>query len=272
MPGDPHTDESEAQGPVIWVAEDRRRLTWRPMPVSPAEAALLVFALFLMTTAGLGRLHYASGGTSIAAWLVASLLPSLLLLAAAVWMARRFRPLVPLACRPSVLLLALGALGLGLAGGALIGPTSPDRLAPLLPASSQVVWALVWVGLLVPFIEELYFRGVLQSALVRSTNHAGVYFAAVAFAIAHIAVAGSGFMWPIYAIGWFLMGLGFGVFQWYGRSFWPAFAGHAGWNLGIILAAVWPAVTPLPGLAAAAIFVPLASALYWRERAREGTR
>lgn len=272
MPVGAHPDGGPRDGMVVWVARDRRPLTWRPLPVSAAEAALLVFALFLIGTAGLGRLHHASGGTSIPLWLAASLLPSLVLLAAVVWIARRFRPLVPVACRPVALLLTLGGLGLGFAGGLLIGRTGPDRLAPLLPASQQVIWALVWVGLLVPFIEELFFRGVLQSAVVRSVDHAGVWIGALAFGLAHVGAASGLPPWPIQLMGWFLLGLTFGAFQWYGRSVWPAFATHAGWNLGAVLAAVAPPSTVLLGLAAAAVFHPLASALYWRERAREGTR
>jgi len=197
--------------------------------VSALEASLLALAAFFLAQWAALRMAGPEGPETWPVWLVGSLAPPLVLLASGLLVARRFRPLVP-GLRPSVSAqwwLGAGAC-LGATGGLLIGPTDPRNLAPLLGPWAQLAWAVAWVGLLAPVIEELFFRGVLQASIARSLNlPLAVLLAGFAFGLSHLGLQPF-WLWP-------LLGVGFGCLAAVSRSLWPAVAAHMGWNLATVL-------------------------------------
>lgn len=208
--------------------------------LTAAEASLLVFAAYFFITALLGSLLDAR--QSLSGWLGISLVPALTLLAGALLVRRSASGLYPVTSRHSWLRIAsLGWLMLGLAGGIWIGPTLPERLAPLLANEWAGVWGLLWVGIAAPIIEELFFRGALQPAIERHIGGlAAVLAAALAFGLAH---------WGIPEIAIISsVGLFAGVAAWGTGHVLPAIALHVGWNFATIavsgldyeLASGWP--------------------------------
>lgn len=196
--------------------------------VSALEGSLLVLAAFLLTTAALG---WTLGGPDhLGPWLALSLAPPLVLLAGAVIVRGAHAPLHPVASRRMPLVaLSVGLLLIGGAGGILIGPTLPERLAPVLPAGWAAAWGLGWVGLAAPLIEEIYFRGTLQPALARHLRGEwAAVLAATAFALAHFGM-------PIFVLALMLsLGLCAGAAANVTRHVLPAIALHIGWNLGTV--------------------------------------
>ncbi len=197
-------------------------------PLTAAEAAILVLAAFFLVSWGLLSWWSATQGQSVWAWLIASTVPALLLLVGAAVLHRRFAvPLHHAGRRAPLVLISLGSGLLCFAGGYLIGPTPPSALAPLLDATGQYLWALLWVCLAVPLIEEFFFRGVLQGALERSMPHPlAVIPTAVGFMLVHYGM-------PMLSL-WLFIGLWLGAVRWLTRSIIPAVVGHIAWNLGTV--------------------------------------
>lgn len=138
-----------------------------PLSLTALESALLVLGAYFLATAGCGWAA-ALPLSDTRLWLLRGLLPPLVLAAGAWWVLRRHRPLVTvLRPRPGLIGFLFSALLLGAGGGIWAGATSVDLLAAGLPQWARLPWAFGWVGLLVPVIEEAYFRGVLQAAVVR---------------------------------------------------------------------------------------------------------
>ena len=65
------------------------------------------------------------------------------------------------------------ALLLGAAGASGPAPTSIDLLAAGLPQEARLPWALGWVGLLIPILEEAYFPGSAAGAVMRFVGGSG---------------------------------------------------------------------------------------------------
>lgn len=197
--------------------------------VNALEAALLVLAAFFGAQWLALRVAGPEGPRAWPVWLAGSVAPPLVLLAGGLVIARRFRPLVP-GLRPAESAkrwIGAGAC-FGLTGGLLVGPTEPRDLAPLLGLWAQVAWAVVWVGLCAPLVEELFFRGVLQPSIARWLNTPlAVVLAGLAFGVTHLGLQPL-WLWP-------LLGVGLGCLAAGSRSLWPAVAAHAGWNLATVL-------------------------------------
>ncbi len=172
-----------------------------------------------------------------------------LLLAAFRWSARdlgiggaRLRTTTLGVALPALLLLPM--LGVAVAVSDLwhwVWPqASPVAVAGLLgvpaaPSVVQVVGMAFVVGLVVPFAEELAFRGALRRALVRWLSPAGrVLIVAALFALAH---GLAGFL--LYAAAGVLLGV---LREWL-DNLWAPIALHAGANLALLALGVALAVT-----------------------------
>jgi membrane protease YdiL (CAAX protease family) len=222
------------------------------------ESALLVLGAYFLATAGCGwaaALPLSDTGL----WLLRGLLPPLVLAAGACWVIRRHRPPVTvLRPRPGLIGFLFSALLLGAGGGIWAGATSIDLLAAGLPQGARLPWALGWVGLLVPIIEETYFRGVLQAAVMRFVGGqrpdgacspesrgprawlavvAAIGVPAVVFALAHLGSPQT----PVLL----LMGLGLGVLQYWSGSLVVPILGHMAWNLATVSYGLHPGMGDL---------------------------
>lgn len=144
-------------------------------------------------------------------------------------------------------------------------PTPPEvvaeRLARLTPASplhAVVIFALV--ALLVPFVEEVFFRGALYAALERDTRRLGAaVVTTLCFTLAHV----DPHLWiPLLVVAAALTHL-----RWASGSLWPCVALHASFN-GLTLLAVFSGnapKTPAPDMSLEVVLSGwiLAAALWW---------
>jgi membrane protease YdiL (CAAX protease family) len=195
---------------------------------APLAASLIVLAAFFLAQLAALCAAGAADSRDWPVWLAKNLAPPLVLLLGAVVVAWRYGPLVSglVPSRRTVWWVVSG-VGLGAAGGHLVGPTRLEGLAPWLGPTARVMWGVAWVGLGAPVIEELFFRGVLQASLARLLNAPlAVVLAAVAFGVAHLGVQPL-WLWP-------LLGLLFGALAAVSGSLWPAVAAHAAWNLATV--------------------------------------
>ncbi|MFP4250933.1 MAG: CPBP family intramembrane glutamic endopeptidase [Armatimonadota bacterium] len=208
--------------------------------LTPVEASLLVLAAYFL---GTGVLHgIFADPESIGSWLLVSVIPPLVLLAGAIVVRRIASDLYPITSRRRwVSMASVGALAFGAAGGIWIGPTLPERLAPLLAVEWAGLWGLIWVGIGAPIIEELFFRGALQPAVERRLGGvAAIVASTLAFGFAH---------WGIPEVT-IITGVGLvaAIFAWATGHVLPAIALHIGWNFATVavsyldyeLAAGWP--------------------------------
>lgn len=197
------------------------------------SVAALVAALVVRAACGWLRAEHGS----VLVWILHQTLPIATLLAGVVLLRRRWRNpraasagAAHRAGRRATALVASGAWALGLAAPTWLRlGTSPADLAPALAGLPQLVWAFAWVCIVAPMAEELYFRGVLQTALTPAVGAAlAVTATALAFAVSHPSSA-----------AWrevFVLGLVFGaLYATTGRLAAPA-AAHIGWNAGSVLA------------------------------------
>ena len=194
--------------------------------LTPIESSLLVLAAYFLGTAALNGIF--ADPESIGSWLLVSVIPPMVLLAGAIVVRRIASDLYPVTSRRMwVTMASVGVLALGMAGGIWIGPTYPERLAPLLAVEWAGVWGLVWVGVGAPIIEELFFRGALQPAVERRLGGvAAIVASALAFGLAH---------WGIHEIVIVtIVGLVAAIFAWGTRHVLPAIALHIGWNFATV--------------------------------------
>jgi membrane protease YdiL (CAAX protease family) len=122
-----------------------------------------------------------------------------------------------------------------------------------------VVWAFLWVGLGVPFVEEFFFRGVLQAALQRALHPAlAVAGSALAFGLAHLE--------PSLVLMALPLGVLCGAITAWSGSIWPAVAAHVAWNLATISASYVPSAELRLGRLVPIVAVALTVGLVWRRR------
>lgn len=146
-----------------------------------------------------------------------------------------------------------------------IYPTPPEmleeRLARLTPSSTlhgAVIFAIV--VLLVPLVEELFFRGALLSALLRSGR---LFGACAVSALCFVAAHADPHLWiPLLIVAAALTHL-----RWTSGSLWPGVALHASFN-GLTLLAVFSGMapeTPTPNMSLKVVISGwvLAGASWW---------
>jgi membrane protease YdiL (CAAX protease family) len=131
--------------------------------------------------------------------------------------------------------LGWAALGFALVFGGNLLRVSAGRLdlSALALAPEIYLWILVGV-----FVEELVFRGVLQTRLVEIISpRLAIVLAALAFLAIHVPgwlilqiPVGPGTAFSIFLIGYFC-----GVLRYASGSVWPAVAAHLANNLGAML-------------------------------------
>lgn len=195
---------------------------------------------------------------SVAGWLCGQMATPLVLLAGTLLASRQVA--LPWRVGPGrgVALLAGGALLLAVAasGAVLHGQRVVLAPTPLSPRAN-LLFTIAWIGVAAPIIEELYFRGLLQTVLRPHLGAAvDVVAAAVVFVAAHFSTEA---VWLRLALG-----LVCGLLQVATGSVWVAAAAHVGWNVA------WPLTTMTLQSGYSLIVVGIAgltvSALGWRER------
>ncbi len=134
----------------------------------------------------------------------------------------------------------LGVLAMLLVVGSLVTAWGAEALLPEHPPA-LVVWVAalpvavrVAVSLSAGFVEELFFRGLLQARI-------GVGASTVLFAVAHL-----GYRQPFLLLGVVMLSFGFaGLVRWR-RNLWPAIAAHAVFD-GVQLLVLIPWVLRVSG-------------------------
>jgi len=107
-----------------------------------------------------------------------------------------------------------------------------DASAVLTATAPDTVYFLATV-LFAPFLEEVLFRGLVQSTLKRGMKlEFAVLLQAVFFGLIH-----TGLVWIIYA---FILGLALGILRENQRSLWPCVLLHCGFNLASFLLMILP--------------------------------
>lgn len=107
-----------------------------------------------------------------------------------------------------------------------------DASAVLTATAPDAVYFLATV-LLAPFLEEVLFRGLVQSTLKRGMKlEFAVLLQAVFFGLIH-----TGLVWMIYA---FILGLALGILRENQRSLWPCVLLHCSFNLANFLLMIIP--------------------------------
>lgn len=176
----------------------------------------------------------ASLGVSAAAFLVASLIVTALRVrsTAAVGLRRTSWRWIGLGVVAGIVGLVT-SVGVVAAFIAITGDTSdlrPDLTAGASGSGVQVALFLALGGVLVPFAEELFFRGLLFGALRRHGFLVAVLVSSVLFGLAHgLSVA---------LVGAALFGALTAVLYERSRSIWPAVAAHVTKNASALTAAV----------------------------------
>jgi membrane protease YdiL (CAAX protease family) len=89
-----------------------------------------------------------------------------------------------------------------------------------MPTSGRMIFDLMFIGLLTAIVEEILFRGCMQTIFVRWTKnvHAAVWITAILFSAFHFEFYG--FLPRLF------LGLLFGYFVAWSGSIWPAILGH----------------------------------------------
>lgn len=127
-------------------------------------------------------------------------------------------------------------VGLGLAGGVVttVVVNVVGALIPIGQDSTAVdvfdgkgvagtITLVVFAGLLAPIVEELFFRGLVQTALVaRFGPLVGIGLTAFAFGLVHLEPAN------LHLLA--IVGVALGWLRWRYRSLWPSMIAHATFN------------------------------------------
>lgn len=122
-------------------------------------------------------------------------------------------------------------------------PVPPDSINPFEPLTStlqgKIAISLLAVAI-APLLEEFFFRGLIQSTIIRRNGPVGgVIVAAAAFAAAHMLP----WIFPIH----FFLGAAFGYAVYVTRSIWPGVILHTANNLAAVVGLVQseaPKATP----------------------------
>ncbi len=127
--------------------------------------------------------------------------------------------------------MATGTLGM-LVLALFFHAPSPGLLEVLAVQSAfrgpSLLYGILTFGLFVGFAEELFFRGYLQTRLLRRWRPLPVFLVVnLLFGLAHID--------PHHMVTTFILGLWLSVLCWRAHSVWPAVICHAGYNAFVVV-------------------------------------
>jgi membrane protease YdiL (CAAX protease family) len=142
---------------------------------------------------------------------------------------------------------------------AVVGPVISFHCAPL----AVVALGFIVMAILVPLIEEITYRGYVQTVLERRGVIAAIFLSAAIFTIFHARSS-----WPFSFFGGVVLGTQF----WVTRSLWPSVIAHGTVNALVqidlkCLSVIWnprPDVLPawLPGAVSLSVFVAAVAGLF----------
>jgi membrane protease YdiL (CAAX protease family) len=156
--------------------------------------------------------------------------------------------------RPNLPAWALPVVAVGLLAPLALGMALASRLVPLdglMPHYDGVRWAgfSLFITLAPPFVEELFFRGLVQRRLLsRWSPWLAIPVTAALFALSHGNL-------PQMCVT-FVVGLWLGVLAWRTGSIWPGMLCHAFWNGGVQLGAFAMLLGLVPATLPLAVLVP----------------
>ncbi len=197
------------------------------------QAALLALAVLFLGMWGYKQLLRPFGSLTSWVLLLFSILPIVLLLVLFLLMQWRFR--FDLLGR-----FKLWPIVLGVGGTLILLAFHVNHLSRHGSGDIGMFWIVLWGGVTVPIVEELFFRGVLLKALTRHVNSGwAIMISTLAFAFAHAAFLHAPFaQMPFTAelfyktlISMVLLGSLLGVLTVRTRSIVPATVGHIVWNI-----------------------------------------
>jgi membrane protease YdiL (CAAX protease family) len=185
------------------------------------------------------------------------------------------RPRVPLVALPVIMIGALFPLAIGVALAELLAlVVPPDPTAAALYDKMTWPWAIpfiLFVALAPGFMEEMLFRGYMQTRLLqRWPAWVAILVTSAIFGVFHVM--------PHAVVNAFVIGLWLGVLAWRTGSIWPSIACHAfingSWNFWNVGERLWgfPETPPVPlalagGIMIVACFI-LSIWLLWRNHDR----
>ncbi len=142
------------------------------------EAALLALAALFFGMWGYMQLLRPFGSQAVWVSRLREVIPIALLLVLVLWMQRRFRfELFSRFSTRAVVIVVAGVCAAQLIGQVVFYGA---------PTINTLLWSILWVGLTVPIVEELFFRGVLLKALLQHFDESwAVLIATLAFAFVH---------------------------------------------------------------------------------------
>ena len=218
--------------------------------VLASAISLGAFGVFFLAIGGISTVNFREGDPSLLAWL-AAIAESVLLLSVWLIVVKKYRLSwsdvgVRLPSAGGVFLLAaaalLGSLAFTSAYAFIVSGLGYDALVPeplpidLSGEGMVLVLTALALGLWVPFVEEVFFRGFLFAGIAaRYGLYVGVTASAFLFAIVHFSLAT---IIPI-----FVTGILFGLVYHVTRSIWIPVAAHSAQN---ILALVASRYVPMP--------------------------
>lgn len=124
------------------------------------------------------------------------------------------------------------------------GALARELMNDLVPADASafyVLFAIAFIGIFVPAVEELIFRGMLITWLQERSNAiAAVLLSALGFSVIHFYFLATEFTFGIFVTAQiFALGLLLGWLYVWSRSIWPPILLHVVNNVVVVIAAVW---------------------------------
>lgn len=174
-------------GGIVWIA--RHPLDLETLGRNPVPVLLLGIAFVGLLVLGRGAWSESWGRRPLAVWLVvAPFVGVTVLVLSALWVRHWYGPSVSVAAPPTA------------------------------------IWVVLLTALIIAYSEELLFRGVLWTAIVRRSSGPlrPIVQSAALFAIAHLCGGGQFGELPHRA----LAGLALGVLRWKSESLWPCIHAH----------------------------------------------
>jgi membrane protease YdiL (CAAX protease family) len=164
------------------------------------------------------------------------------------WATLGLRP-APLRALAAAVLAFVAYLAVAESTGKLLGLDPEGMLArelmsDLVPAQASptyILFAVLFIGIFVPAVEELIFRGFLIGWLRERSNAVlAVALSALGFAVVHLYFVATELQFGLFVTAQiFVLGLLLGWLAVWSRSLWPPIVLHVVNNLVVVAGAVW---------------------------------